>query len=100
MAGDNSRKFPSSVHQVYDKVPAKIHHTLFCKSVDFRKNDSARFDKIWGELAVGKRHVHVIYTGKLMNPNCSFYHAQAKEMDTQYAAKIFTVLEPGMEYIW
>ena len=37
---------------------------------------------------------------KFKNPNCSFYHAQAKELDSQYAANVFTVIEPGMDYIW
>ena len=46
---------------------------------------------------------HQIY-GKVpeknMNPNCSFYHAQSKEMDSQYAENICTVKASGMDYIW
>ena len=35
-----------------------------------------------------------------MIPNCYFYHAQAKEMNAQYAANVCTVLATGMDYIW
>ena len=37
---------------------------------------------------------------KFRNPNFSFYHAQAKELDSQYAANVCTVIVPGMDYIW
>ena len=37
---------------------------------------------------------------KCMIPNYAFYHAQSKEMDSQYAVNVCTVLAPGMEYIW
>ena len=37
---------------------------------------------------------------KCRNPNCSFYHAQAKELDAQYAANVCTLIAPGMDYIW
>ena len=37
---------------------------------------------------------------KGMNPNCAFYHEQAKERYTQYTANVCTVLAPGMDYIW
>ena len=37
---------------------------------------------------------------KCMSPNCSFYNAQAKEFDAQYAENICTVMAPGMDYIW
>ena len=35
-----------------------------------------------------------------MNPNFLFYHAQAKELDSQYEANVCTVIALGMEYIW
>ena len=38
--------------------------------------------------------------GKFRNPNCSLYHAQAKELDSLYAANVCTVIAPGMDYIW
>ena len=37
---------------------------------------------------------------KFMNPNCLFYHAQAKELDAQYSANVCTVMAPGIDYIW
>ena len=37
---------------------------------------------------------------KCRNPNCSFYHAQAKELDSEYAANVCTVIAPGMDFIW
>ena len=37
---------------------------------------------------------------KFRNPNCLFYHEQAKELDSQYAANVCTVIAPGMDYIW
>ena len=37
---------------------------------------------------------------KCINPNWDLYHAQAKELDSQYAANIWTVSTPGMYYIW
>ena len=37
---------------------------------------------------------------KRRNPNCPFYHAQAKELDSQYAATVCTVIALGMDYIW
>ena len=35
-----------------------------------------------------------------MNPNCAFYHAQANELDAQYAENVCTVLAPDIYYIW
>ena len=37
---------------------------------------------------------------KFINPNFSFYHAQAKELDAQYAANVCTLIAPGTDYIW
>ena len=37
---------------------------------------------------------------KYRNPNFSFHHAQAKELDAQYAANVCTFISPGMDYIW
>ena len=78
MAGTKPRTLPSSARQIYGKVPAKIFHTLFCKSIDRRKQDNEFFTKIWGKLH-GKRDMcmhHILE--KCRNPNFSFYHAQAK----------------------
>ena len=37
---------------------------------------------------------------KFRNPDCSFYHAKAKELDSRYAANVCTVIETGMDFIW
>ena len=37
---------------------------------------------------------------KIMNPNCSFYHAQANEIYSQYNATTCTVPAPVMNFIW
>ena len=55
----------------------------------------------YGGKLQGKRDMcmhHILE--KFMNPNFSFCHAQAKEMDTQYAENVCTVLTLGMDYIW
>ena len=35
-----------------------------------------------------------------MNLNCSFHHAQAKLLDSQYVANVYTVMVQGIDYIW
>ena len=50
MSGAKPRTPPSSAHQIYVKVPAKIFHNLFFKSIDCKRKDSERFTKIWGKL--------------------------------------------------
>ena len=62
MAGAKPRKPPSSAHQIYGEVPAKICHTLFCKIIDCEKQDSEIFTKIWGQFTREKRHVHAPLT--------------------------------------
>ena len=77
MAGAKPRTPPSSAHQIYGKVPAKIFHTLFCKGID-RGKKTKDLPKYGGNLH-GKRDMcmhHILE--KCRNPNCSFYHAQAK----------------------
>ena len=44
--------------------------------------------------------MHASHFGKCINPNFLFYHAQAKELDAQYAANICTVIAPGTDNIW
>ena len=44
--------------------------------------------------------MHASHYGKTKNPNGSFYHKQAEELDAQYAANAWTVIVPGMYYIW
>ena len=54
----------------------------------------------YGGKLHGKRDMcmhHVLE--KCRNPNLSFYHTQEKELDSQYASNICTVIAPGMDYI-
>ena len=44
--------------------------------------------------------MHASHFTKYRSPNLSFYHAQAKELDSQYAANVCTVIAPGMDLIW
>ena len=37
---------------------------------------------------------------KCRNPNCSLYHAQAKELDSKYTDNVCTVVALGVHYIW
>ena len=100
MAGAKPITPPSSAHQIHGKVTAKILHTVFCKIINRRKQDSEIFKKYWGHLH-GKRYMcmnHILE--KCRNPNCSFYHAKAKKMDAQYASKVCLVIAPGIDYIW
>ena len=58
------------------------------------------FQKYGGKLH-GKRDMcmhHILE--KYRKPSCSFYHAQAKELDSQYASNVCTVIAPHMDYIW
>ena len=41
---------------------------------------------------------HILATCR--NPNSSLYHAQAKELDSQYEANVCTVIAPGRDYIF
>ena len=50
VSGAKPRTPPSSARQIYDKVPAKIFHTLFRKVIVRRKQDNDIFVKIWGKL--------------------------------------------------
>ena len=52
----------------------------------------------YGDNLHGKRDMcmhHILE--KYMNPNCHFYHAQAKELDSHYAANVCTVMTTGMD---
>ena len=50
VADTKPRTLPSIARQIYDKVPAKIFHTLFRKVIVRRKQDNEIFVKIWGKL--------------------------------------------------
>ena len=64
-------------------------------------NNTTKYLPKYGGNLHGKRDMcmHQILE-KRRNPHCLFYHAQAKELDSQYAANVFTVIAPGMDYIW
>ena len=100
MVDTKSRTPPSSACKIYGKVPPKIFNTLFRKSTGRRKQNNEIFVKRWGKLTWQEGHVNVSHFGKRRNPNCSFYHVQAKELDSKYAANVCTVIAPGMDYIW
>ena len=68
MVGDKPRTPPYSVHQVYGEVTAKICRTLFCKSVDYTKQDRAVFSKIWGGFARENIQVHAPHPCKMYDP--------------------------------
>ena len=72
------RILPSSARQIYGKVLEKIFHTLFRKGTGRRKQDNKDFPNYGGKIH-SKRDMcmhHILE--KCRNPNCSFYHAQAK----------------------
>ena len=71
----------------------------FEKVLVSRKRKKKYWTKQGGNLH-GKRVMcmhHIME--KCRNPNFLFYHAQAKELDSQYIANECTVIAPGMEYI-
>ena len=100
IADTKSRTPPSSAHQIYGEVPAKIFNTLFGKIAGCKKQNNERFAKIWGELR-GNRDMcmhHILE--KCRNPNFLSFRSQAKELDSQYSVNVCTVIASGMDYIW
>ena len=94
---------PEHFHPVFIKFMARFlqkYATHFFAKVLIAGNKTVRgFPKFGGNIQV-KRDMCMHYIlAKYMNPNFAIYHAQAQEMDAQYAANIFTVLAPGMDYI-
>ena len=64
-------------------------------------NKTTKYLPKYGGNFHGKRDMcmhHILE--KCKNQNCSFYHAQAKKLDAQYAANLCSVIAPGMYYIW
>ena len=100
MSDTKYRTPPSSDSQIYGRVHAKIFNTLFHKSTGCREK-TAKYLPKYGENLHGKRYMcmhHILE--KFRNPNFSLYHAQAKELDSQYSANLCKVIAPGMDYIW
>ena len=78
----------------------KYYTPYFAKVLVAGNKTTKDFPKYGGKLH-GKRDMcihHIL--AKFRNPNLSFYNAQAKELDAQYAANVCTVIEPCMDYIW
>ena len=98
MADTKSRTPPSSAHQIYGKVPAKLFNTLFCKSTGRRKQDNERFSKIWGKLTWKMGTCACITFWKNVETQIarSIMHRQ-KKLDSQYASNVCTLLLPGVD---
>ena len=89
---------PEHCHPVFIKFMAMLLQkcaTPYCAKILIVGNKTVRDSPKFGGNLQGNRDMcmHNSLT-KLMNTNCSFYHAQAKEMDAQYTANIFKVLAP------
>ena len=95
---------PKHRHPVLVKFMAKFlqkYSTPYFAKVLVAGNKKTNDLPKYGEDLHGKRDMcmhHILE--KSRNPNCSFYHAQAKELDSQYAANVCTVIALGVEYIW
>ena len=82
------------------KLLQKYSTIYFAKVVVVGNNTVKDLPEYEGNLH-GKRGMcmhHILE--KCRNPNCSFYHAKAKELDAQYASNVCTVIAPGRDYIW
>ena len=100
MANTKSRTPPSSARQIYGKVYEKNWTPYFAK-VLVAGNKTTKYLPKYGENLHDERDMcmhHILV--KCRNTNCSFYYAQAKKTDAKYAANVWTVIAPGMEYIW
>ena len=81
---------PEHRHPVLVKSMANLlqkHSTPYFAKVLVEGNKKTKYFPKYGENLNGKRDMcmHQILE-KCRNPNCLFYHAQAKELDSQYAA--------------
>ena len=78
MAGAKPRTTTSSANQIYGQVPEKYATPYFAKLLISGNKTVIDLPKYGGKL-YGKRNMcmHNI-SEKFRNPNCSFYHAQAK----------------------
>ena len=91
-------------HPVLVKFMAKFlqtYSTPYFEKVLVAGNKTTKDLPKYGRNLHGKRDMcmhHILE--KCRNPNFSFYHAQKKWMDSQYAANVCTVIAPGMDYIW
>ena len=97
-------QFPSSFHPVSIQFMARLlqkYATLYFAKLLIAGNKTVHDLKKIGSNLQGKRDIcmHHILT-KCINPNCTFYHAQSKELDAQYADNICTVQAPVMDFIW
>ena len=92
---------PEHCHPVLIKFISRFlqkYATPYFKKVLLAGNKTVRDSTKHGGYLQGKRYMRMHHIlEKFMNPNCSLYHAQAKEMDDQYEANVYTVLVPCME---
>ena len=95
---------PEHRHPMLIKFMAKFlqkYAILYFEKLLIAGNKTVRdLPKYWGNLH-GKRYMcmhHILE--KCRNPNSPFYHAQAKELDAQYAANLCTVMAPDIYYIF
>ena len=82
------------------KFLQKYSTPYFAKVLVIGNKSMKDLPKYGGKLH-GKRDMcmhHILE--KCRNPNCSFYHAQAKALGSQYEANVCTVIAPGMDFIW
>ena len=100
MAGAKPRTPPSIARQIYGKVPAKIFHTLFRKLLVAGNKTTKDLPKYGGNLHSKRDMCMHNILEKCRDPNYQFYNAQAKELDAQYEAGLYTVIATGMDYIW
>ena len=95
---------PEHRHPVLVKFMAKFlqkYSTPYFAKVLVTGNKKTKDLPKYGGNLHGKRDMcmhHILE--KCRNPNFSFYHAQAKELDSQYAANVCTMIAPGMYCIW
>ena len=95
---------PEHRHQALVKFMAKFlqkYPTPYFAKVLVAENKTTKYFPKYGGNLHGKREMYMNHIlEKCRNPNFSFYHAQARELDSQYAANVCTVIAPGMDYIW
>ena len=76
------------------------YSTPYFAKVLVEGNKTTKYLPKYGGKLHGKRDMcmhHILE--KRRNPHCLFYHAQAKELDSQYAANVFILIAPGVDYI-
>ena len=95
---------PEHRHPVLVKFMPKFlqkYSTPYFEKVLIAGNKTTKYLRKYGGNLHGKRGMcmhHILE--KCRNLNFLFYHAQAKELDSQYASNVCTVIAMGVEYIF